>query len=146
MLELRARHEALLTAGFRLFGFLWSSGSACRRLAQQSSRVLHRPWPAPLARASQQERQCAATPVLAAGASIRVRSTRQEQIEMQRIQALGPGALAALAAAVCATSSAQAATEGPFYKISGARLLSGETREVSATAETPIVLKNNVSK
>jgi hypothetical protein len=46
-----------------------------------------------------------------------------------------PVLLAVLALSAVAASAAQAATEGPFYKIAGARLASGESKEVKLKAK-----------
>jgi hypothetical protein len=45
-----------------------------------------------------------------------------------------PALLAVLALSAVAASAAQAATEGPFYKITGSRLLEGKSKEVKTKA------------
>jgi hypothetical protein len=53
--------------------------------------------------------------------------------------------LSVLALGAVAASAAQAATEGPFYKIAGSRLASGETKEVTSKAYTGFTIDNSLA-
>lgn len=51
-----------------------------------------------------------------------------------------PVLLAVVALSAVAAGAAQAATEGPFYKIAGTRLTEGQSKEVTLKAKSALIL------
>jgi len=62
---------------------------------------------------------------------------------MQRIRIVGLALMAVFALSAVAASAASA-VEGPFWKVNGSRLLSGETRLLLATAKENFILEDTV--